>query len=148
MPELGCTSAVQNEKIHFFIFVLLVQPILAPNVFLQAKAGARVGITNQGSIPLSWQYIYSWYSCICKSRHRAPSLQMPTRGRVAPKLACVQDIRPHVPELGCTSAVQNEKIHFSFCTASATRARNILKNRARPTSALPSQVRCLEVGNT
>ena len=39
-------------------------------------------------------------------------LQMPTRGRVAPKLACVQDIRPHVPELGCTSAVQNEKIHF------------------------------------
>ena len=39
-------------------------------------------------------------------------LQIPTEGRVAPKLACVQDIRPHVPELGCTSAVQNEKIHF------------------------------------
>ena len=33
-------------------------------------------------------------------------------GRVAPKLACVQDIRPHVPELGCTSAVQNEKMYF------------------------------------
>ena len=48
----------------------------------------------------------------------ALTCKCPTRGRVAPKLACVQDIRPHVPELGCTSAVQNEKYIFSFCTAS------------------------------
>ena len=55
--------------------------------------------------------LYSWYSCICKSRHRALTCNV-ALGRVAPKLACVQDIRPHVPELGCTSAVQNEKYIF------------------------------------
>ena len=44
------------------------------------------------------------------------SWQCSTRTR-RPQLACVQDIRPHVPELGCTSAVQNEKMYFSFCTA-------------------------------
>ena len=55
-----------------------------------------------------------------QSRHRGLDLQMPTRGRVAPKLACVQDIRPHVPELGCTSAVQNEKYIFIFVLLSAT----------------------------
>ena len=60
-------------------------------------------------------------------------LQMPTRGRVAPKLACVQDIRPCVPELGCTSAVQNKKIHFfilycvRFALSLHTESKSVLK---------------------
>ena len=39
---------------------------------------------------------------------------MPAEDASPPRIACVQDIRPHVPELGCTSAVQNEKMYFSF----------------------------------
>ena len=60
-------------------------------------------------------------------------LQMPTRGRVAPKLACVQDIRPCVPELGCTSAVQNEKMYFfilycvRFALSLHTESKSVLK---------------------
>ena len=63
-------------------------------------------------------------------------LQIPTRGRVAPKLACVQDIRPHVPELGCTSAVQNEKYIFSFCTAESGSLRHTAWLHV-PTDRLP-----------
>ena len=91
-------SGYKMKKIHFFVL----------------RNAYRIGCApTWGSIPQSWQY-YSWYSCICKSRHRALTCKCRLRGRVAPKLACVQDIRPHVPELGCTSAVQNEKYIFSF----------------------------------
>ena len=60
-------------------------------------------------------------------------LQMPTRGRVAPKLACVQDIRPCVPELGCTSVIQNEKMYFfilycvRFALSLHTESKSVLK---------------------
>ena len=52
---------------------------------------------------------------------------------VAPKLACVQDIRPRVPELGCTSAVQNEKMYFfilycvRFALSLHTESKSVLK---------------------
>ena len=131
VPELGCTSAVQNEK-YIFHFVLLSATGTCLCVGTQAifDTPSDRGIRPVGRVapkracvqtargvrcPKVGNIFYSWYSCICKSRHRFVALiclQMPTRGRVAPKLACVQDIRPHVPELGCTSAVQNEKIHF------------------------------------
>ena len=109
MPELGCTSAVQNEK-YIFHFVLLSAECMSEHK--QALRHAiPVGHANLGFDTPSWQY-YSWYSCICKSRHRALTCKYSHEDASPPKLACVQDIRPHVPELGCTSAVQNEKIHF------------------------------------
>ena len=76
------------------------------------SARTKVGVR----CPLSWQYFIRGIriKVLPILGYRTPSWQCITRGRVAPKLACVQDIRPHVPELGCTSAVQNEKMYFSF----------------------------------
>ena len=117
MPELGCTSAVQNEKCIFH-FVLLSATGACNYVLNNAGRRPRRHLPNQVRCPRVG--MNSWNKCIAKSGIETPSWQMPTRGRVAPKLACVQDIRPHVPELGCTSAVQNEKCIFHFCTADAT----------------------------
>ena len=106
-------------------------------------------IAKSGSMPQSWQYIIRGIQYL-QVKASSLDLQMPTRGRVAPKLACVQDIRPHVPELGCTSAVQNEKYIFSFCTAECNMARvcNYGSERDVPVSALPTWGSMPQVGNT
>ena len=100
---------------------------------------------------LTCKYMNTTNKSIANLGYRTPSWQCRLRGRVAPKLACVQDIRPHVPELGCTSAVQNEKMYFSFCTAECNHATcNYLEHKLNddvPASA-SSQARCLEVANT
>ena len=114
VPELGCTSAVQNEK-YIFHFVLLS----ATNSATQAErklAGRRPRqriTNNRFDTPVG--NTYSWVFMYLQVKASSLDLQMPTLEDASPpKLACVQDIRPHVPELGCTSAVQNEKYIFSF----------------------------------
>ena len=124
VPELGCTSAVQNEKYIFsflycpsgsyFWFTFVVFMYLQSQGMSLDLARGRVaphlafktlGPTLGFDTP-SWQYFLFVVFMYLQVKASSLDLQMPTRGRVAPKLACVQDIRPHVPELGCTSAVQ------------------------------------------
>ena len=132
---------MKNTFFHFVLLSAACTNVL--NTSQQGRCVPPVGITNGVRCPRVGN-TYSWYSCICKSRHRALTCKCRLRGRVAPKLACVQDIRPHVPELGCTSAVQNEKIHFfHFCTAECSLLawhvhleRKLAQGATRPPSAL------------
>ena len=87
------------------------------SVYKQGSMASRIKVPiNQFQLGVRYPKLAILFVVFMYLQVKASSLdlQMPTRGRVAPKLACVQDIRPHVPGLGCTSAVQNEKYIFSF----------------------------------
>ena len=51
MPELGCTSAVQNEKIHFFIFCTAGQRAMSLNEHKLTEGDTSPSFIAWGSIP-------------------------------------------------------------------------------------------------
>ena len=119
VPELGCTSAVQNEKMYFS-FCTAAEPgaCVCVNHKL-SQAIPPVGDPTSQARCLDLQiHEYHEYKVLPAwgIRPQVGSISA-ARTRRPQRLACVQDIRPHVPELGCTSAVQNEKCIFHFCTA-------------------------------
>ena len=110
MPELGCTSAVQNEKNTFFILYCWCRVSGTTLERNAAGAPSRRSNTNGVRYPkLAILFVVFMYLQVKASSLDFANTDMRTR---RPKIACVQDIRPHVPELGCTSAVQNEKNTF------------------------------------
>ena len=141
VPELGCTSAVQNEKYIFHFCTAECNPATLLNKQHQAN---RVRYPKLAILFVVFMYLQVKASSL--------DLQMPRRGRVAPKLACVQDIRPHVPELGCTSAVQNEKYIFHFVLLSVRpfvgTCLNALTGRGATSPVMPTWGSIPQVGNT
>ena len=114
--------------------------------------GGGFPIKKSGSMPWLANTWIPRNKSIANLGYRTPSWQS-LRGRVAPKLACVQDIRPHVPELGCTSAVQNEKMYFSFVLLVQPfwHVHLCLEHKQAQGDASPrriNQARCLDFANT
>ena len=147
VPELGCTSAVQNEK-YIFSFCTAESPSYLAREYVLKTRRTRISASPRrlGFDALSWQYMNTTNKSIAILGVSNPTANLAED--VAPKLACVQDIRPHVPELGCTSAVQNEKCIFHFCTAEQL-LWYVLNERklgdASPRRHYQVGVRCLEL---
>ena len=146
VPELGCTSAVQNEKMYFSFLYCCAARLAREPLKQGATGGRRLGLTIKARCLDLQEYMNTTNKSIASQRYRTPSWQCRGGDASPPELACVQDIRPHVPELGCTSAVQNEKMYFSFCTAECSpwHVPNLnTKADREPRRHYPNQARCL-----